>query len=171
MANWKESMSSRWDRLSARDKTILKVATPIIIFLLVFILVISPTMKRYLVQKAEYQQARETLTWLYNQAGAISRLQNSCGNRVFYMKPQEDPLSYARNLARRSSINADYSARGNDILVSVESAVGNRTLAFMQTLTCNGYEISDLQINRLPGQSDSVAASMKITPRALPVAK
>ena len=168
MADWLENLSNWWHSLSARDQLILKIATPVILLVLVFVLLVEPVMKQYFARKAEYQEARETLDWLYNQAGLISRLQNDCGKGVFYMQPQDDPMYYARSLARRSSVNAEYSDRGESVFINIKSAVGNRTLKFIQTLACNGYEVDELKIIRLPEKPESVSATMRIVPRALP---
>lgn len=168
MANLLGKLSDWWLDLSGRDRLILQIAVPVIVLMILFIVVIEPVTKSYFSNRAEYREARETLDWLYDQAGLISRLQNACGQGVFYMQPQDDPLSYARSLARRSSINAEYSDQSGNITINVSNAVGKRMLRFVQTLTCNGYEISDLKIQGVQGQPDKVTANLTVTPRALP---
>jgi type II secretory pathway component PulM len=168
MTEWKEKIFSWWSVRAPKEKTTLKLALPVIGLMLLYIVLVEPIMGVYFSRKAEYTRAQDTLTWLYDQSSLVSRMQNSCGNRVTTMQAGDTPLTLARNIARRSTINADYSEQGAAINIAVSSAPGNRMLAYVQLLACNGYEIDDLEIRRLAGGSNTVSSSFKAIPVALP---
>lgn len=170
MAELKEKLSVWWVSRSEQEKRTLKIALPIIALMFLYLVLIEPIMGAYFSRKTEYQQAEETLNWLYEQTPLVARMQNNCGNRILYLQNGETPETVAQNIARRSSVNARYQTVGETVSVVVSSAAGNRLLGYVQSLVCNGFAISDLEIRRAESDLTTVSASLTATPIALPSA-
>lgn len=168
MAEWKEKLSSWWESRPPQERRTLKIAMPIIALMFLYLVLVEPIMSAYFTRKNDHAQAQETLTWLYEQAPLVARMQNSCGNRVYYLQDGEEPQALAQSIARRSSINASFQPNGESLAVTVSSAPGNRLLAYVQSLACNGFQIDGLEIQRSGPEATTVSASLLVNPVALP---
>jgi len=168
MAEWREKMSSWWSSRSSQEQRTLKIAVPIIGLMILYIVLIEPVMGLYFERKSEYSQARDNLAWLYEQSSLVTRMQNSCGTRVFYMQSSETPQDLAQSIARRSSINTSLQTTGDAVAITVNTAPGNRMLTYLHTLTCNGFQVERLEIERLTSAPDAVSATFNAIPVAPP---
>lgn len=168
MAEWREKVSGWWMSRSRQEQRTLKIAVPIICLMVVYLVLIEPIMSLYFERKSEYNQASDNLTWLYEQSSLVARVQNNCGSQVFYMQAQETPQDLAQNIARRSSINASLQTVGNAVAITINTAPGNRMLAYVQELACSGFQIERLDIERLATAPDAVSATLNAVPVATP---
>ncbi len=168
MAEWKEKLFSWWHSRSSQEQRTLKIAVPIIGLMVLYIVLVQPIMGLYFERKSEYNEARDNLNWLYEQSSLVARMQNSCGSRLSYMESGETPQDLAQGIARRSSINASLQTTGNAVAVTVNTAPGNKMLAYVQELVCNGFQVERLEIERLASAPDAVSATFNAVPVAPP---
>lgn len=168
MAEWLEKISSWWGSRSRQEQRTLKIAAPIIGLMVIYLVLIEPIMGLYFERKSEYDQAQDNLAWLYEQSGLVARLQNNCGSRIFYLQSGETPQDLAQSIARRSSINASLQTTGETVGITVNTAPGNRMLAYIHTLVCSGFQVERLEIKRLATAPDAVSGTFNAIPVALP---
>lgn len=170
-AKWFDKVADFWASRSDSERRTLKIALPIIVLMILYLLIVEPVFKAYFEKRNDYLAAQDNLTWLYEEAAPlVSRSANSCLRQTALLSADGNLQNYVQNIARRASVNAraELLPDNSSLRISVTSAPGNRLLGFVQTLTCAGFVIEGLTIGKVGEDQSMVSAQLDAIAKAVP---
>lgn len=156
LGDWLESRSSE-------ERRLLAWGSPLILGLLLYLLVAQPVGSAWYERQQLLDSRLADLEWLRAQATRIESINTVCAARA-------EPLQLDRIEAEINSLGQRLSLRpqlrkitGEDRwVVQLESAPGNRVLAYTRSLVCAGLSVSLLDFSRPDPASDLGRAELQI---------
>lgn len=160
-----EKLTTAWDTLSERDQKTLLFAAPVVLVLILYLLVFQPILTRYAEARAYKEELAGSLIWLYENAALVERVQNSCARQRLVEPGNDDLVTFAKNISRRSGITVDVRpSNANDLVVNLKNAQGNRAVALIQSYACHGFVVDDLELTRRSEAASDVDVNFKLSP-------
>ena len=159
-----EKIVTSWDSLSSSDRRTLKIASPLIMVLFLYLVLIQPVLGHYLDVKKQRQQLQESLVWLYENAALVSRMQNACSTERPVERGNDSLSEYTQNIGRRAGAEVNVRViNTRELDISVESIPGANALGLVQSYVCSGFEVGDLLIERLAPDAAQVEFSARLS--------
>lgn len=144
-----EKIVATWDSLGPSDRRTLKIASPMILVLFLYLVLVQPILGHYLDVKKQRQDLHESLVWLYENAGLVSRMQNACSRERPVARGNDSLSEFAQNITRRAGAEVNIRViNTREFDVNVASLPGSNALALVQSYVCAGFEVGNLAITR-----------------------
>ena len=160
-----------WANLGDRDKSVLFMATPVVLVLVFYILVFQPLVAHYHKTQLYREQLSNSLHWLYENSALIDRMQNHCVRQRLLERTNGDISVFVADISRsfRLPVQLQTADVGN-VIVTANNVSGSRAMAVLQAYVCHGFGIEDIQLVRKSEGSAEVDLSVRLSPSAvLPV--
>jgi hypothetical protein len=160
-------VASWWDSLADSDRRTLKLASPLILVLFLYLVLVQPILGHYLDVKKQRQKLQESLVWMYENASLVTRMQNACSRERPVVRGSDTLSAYVQNIARRASTEINVRViNTRELDVSAEGLAGARALGLVQSFVCAGFEIDNLRIVRNSPEATDVALSARLSATA-----
>ena len=151
--------------LAKQEQRLLLFGVPVIALLILYILLLQPLASGYLQRKTELAERRDDLVWLGEQMALLQRTNTACD-------PRGDIIDGARFavdvpvLGQRYGLNLQVQRDGNSpaFMLTSNSALGDRALAFVQALACAGLEVQLLDLQTDEATPTYVRLSLRAQP-------
>ena len=163
-----ESLRQWWSGLAAQDQRILRLAAPLVLLMLVYLLVLQPIYRDYAQSRDHHQQLSETLVWLYESAELVNRMQNACTRQRLLPHNSGDLRAYIQDVGRRFGASPQVTGDPSQgFQVSLNGGQGSRVLALFQSYGCHGFSLEQVQLDRQKDNPVMVNAKFVLRPAAV----
>lgn len=129
-----------WQNLADRDRKILLIATPVIILLLFYALLIDPWKRQIKIENQRMQTYQENVDWMQQASQEIKTIQAQQANQQ-NKAPQQSPLTLVDRIARAKRINNNITRvepQGKDsVRVSIDEIEFDKFIDWIETLQRN----------------------------------
>ncbi|MBC6427646.1 MAG: type II secretion system protein M [Cellvibrionales bacterium] len=154
-----------WMRLTVRDRRILSLALPLILLLLIYMAAVQPIMRHHAAMRTAHTELADTLEWLYRNSARVERLRNQCPRGR--QPPEADLAEFAKRLALGTGTSPQIEPISPATLKITATGPGRALLGLLQTYSCHGFMLEELQINRQPSTAGTaVTVQMQVQLRA-----
>mgnify|MGYP003670417198 CR=1 FL=1 len=159
-----EKIVAGWDSLSPSDRRTLKIASPLILVLFLYLVLIQPILGYYLDVKKQRQQLQENLVWLYENAALVSRMQNVCSRERPVVRGNDSLAEFAQNIGRRAGAEVNVRViNTREMDISVASMPGGNALGLVQSYVCAGFDVADLLVVRPASDAPQVELRVSLS--------
>jgi hypothetical protein len=156
--------ASWWDSLGESDRRTLKLASPVILFLFIYLVLVQPVLSHYLEVKSQRQQLQDSLVWMYENAALVNRMQNACSLERPVARGNDMLSVYVQNIGRRASTEINIRViNTRELDITADGLAGARALGLAQSLICAGFEISNLRVARDSAEAAGVDMSARLS--------
>ncbi len=154
----------RWIGLAHRDRRMLGFATPIILMLALYLVLVEPIVARYSEIRAERDRLGEALVWLYEQAELVDRTQNSCRRQRLVRPGRDQDLgAFATSIAKSQGQRPTVRVLGaHSLSVNLENAPGSAVLRLLEAYACHGFTLDQLELVRATPDSPRVIVDVRL---------
>lgn len=153
-----------WDSLGESDRRTLKMASPVILLLFMYLVLVQPILGHYLEVKKHRQQLQESLVWMYENAALVNRMQNTCSLERPVARGSDSLSGYVQSIGRRASAELNVRViNTHELDITARELVGSRALSLIQSFVCAGFEISDLRVARVSPEATEVEMSARLS--------
>ncbi len=153
--SWLAPLQERYQALPSRDQQILKIALPIIVLLVAYLLIVRPIFNYHTQAIAELEVVTDDYFWLRGQK-PVARSQcptysiNAIGD------------SYIAELAKKLQLKLTVSAQGDDrAIVSITALDGRAVLRFIESAACAGAVVDAIQFRRADVSKQAVTGKIQ----------
>ncbi len=159
-----EKIVAGWDSLGPSDRRTLKIASPLILVLFLYLVLIQPILGHYLDVKKQRQELQENLVWLYENAALVGRMQNACSRERPVVRGNDSLSEFAQNIGRRAGAEVNIRViNTREFDISVASVPGTNALGLVQSYVCAGFEVGDLVVSRPAPDAVQVELSARLS--------
>lgn len=164
MSSLFESINNWYQSLAQQEQRILLFGSPLILFLVLYLLLFQPLGSAYFARQNEISERREDIAWVRDQRVMLERLNTSCDLRAQIFSA-ESFQSEVEAAARRFGIVPVIRAVGgsDSYEIQISSAEGNRILNLVRVLACSGAKVTGLEMQRQSAESSELSATLSVT--------
>ena len=164
LKNLGDNMSDFWGNLSDKDRRILTFASPIILILVLYLLVLQPVMSRFNAVKTQHDELSESLVWLYENAALVERMSNQCSRKRLVGRGDTDLSGYVESISQRAGANVEVNLlNSRELDLQVNTVTGARAISLLQSYACHGFSLSQLDMSRQNPTANQVRIDVRLT--------
>lgn len=164
MASFFEPINNWYQSLAPQEQKLLAYGTPLILFLVLYLLVFQPLGAVYFSRQNAMSERLEDISWVRDQRALLERLNTSCDLRaqIFSEERFEAEIDAA---ARRFGVTPVIRALGdsNGYEMQISSAEGNRILNLVRVLACGGAKVTSLEMQQQGAETSELSATLSVT--------
>jgi len=153
-----------WESLNDSDRRILKLASPVILVLFLYLILVQPILGHYLDVKKQHQQMQENLVWLYENAALVHRMQNACSRERPQARGSDSLSAFVQDIGRRAGAEINVRViNDRELDIRANAVAGPRALGLVQSYVCAGFEVVDLRVVRATPEAAQVELSARLS--------